>query len=116
MGVVVGQVLSAACCRLPLRHLLRFLPPTPEEVLGPPGLPALPALLCSEDSAARRAKAAAARLRDYGEEEEEAASKPAARPAAAAAAPAGLLPSAAAAFTTVEGPPAFLDPEVRSLP
>ncbi|PRW33695.1 PHD finger 3 [Chlorella sorokiniana] len=63
----------------------------------------------SEDSAARRAKAAAARLRDYGEEEE-AGSKPAAGPAAAAA-PTGLLPSAAAAFTKVEGPPAFLDPE-----
>ncbi|KAI7836123.1 hypothetical protein COHA_010002 [Chlorella ohadii] len=64
----------------------------------------------SDDSAARRAKAAAARLRDYGEEEEEAGSKQAAGPAAPAA-PAGLLPSAAVAFTKVEGPPAFLDPE-----
>ncbi len=68
-------------------------------------------LPCSDDSAARRAKAAAARLRDYGEEEEEAGSKQAAGPAAPAA-PAGLLPSAAVAFTKVEGPPAFLDPEV----
>lgn len=68
----------------------------------------------SEDSATRRAKAAAARLRNYGEEEE-AGSKPAAEPTAGLAAPTGLLPSAAAAFTSIEGPPAFLDPEVRGL-
>lgn len=65
----------------------------------------------SEDSATRRARAAAARVKDYGEGEE-AASAPR-QPAAGSGggAQSGLLPSAAAAFTSVEGPPAFLDPE-----
>ncbi|KAL4856946.1 hypothetical protein ACK3TF_002648 [Chlorella vulgaris] len=53
----------------------------------------------SDDSTARRAKAAEARLKDFGEE------------AAAQQPGAAALPSAVAAFTSVEGPPAFLDPE-----
>ena len=46
-------------------------------------------------------------MRDFGEPEREKQDE-----AASAAAAAGLLPSAAAAFTDVDGPPAFLDPEV----
>ncbi|PSC70050.1 PHD finger 3 [Micractinium conductrix] len=53
----------------------------------------------SADSVTRRARKAAARIVDF----EEAASKPAAG--------GGVLPSASAAFTEVDGPPAFLDPE-----
>lgn len=67
----------------------------------------------SEDSATRRAREAEARLKDFGEEAEGgsggAASGPAAKPTAA---PGGLLPDASAAFGSVDGPPAFLDPEV----
>ena len=65
---------------------------------------------CSEDSATRKARQAAARLTDFGEEEVQQRQQGASGPAAAEQAP--LLPSAAAAFTTVGGPPAFLDPEV----
>lgn len=78
--------------------------PTPDRSRSLPLTP-----LRSKDSATRRAREAAARLKDYGEEEEggEAATS---KPAAAGAA-AGLLPSATAAFGKVDGPPAFLDPE-----
>lgn len=62
---------------------------------------------CSDDTATRRRKEAEARLRDYGEGEAE-GNGTTSGPAA------GLLPSAAAAFTDVDGPPSFLDPEVRS--
>lgn len=67
-----------------------------------------PAACCSEESAARRAKEAEARLKDYGDggAVQQADKAAAALPAA--------LPSAATAFTAVEGPPAFLDPEVRA--
>ena len=63
---------------------------------------------CSQGSAARRACEAEARLKDFGEAERQAAAA-----SAAAVAAVGVLPSAAAAFTSVGGPPAFLDPEVR---
>ena len=73
-----------------------------------PADPPLHSMPRSDDSATKRRKAAEARLRDFGEPEGgEAASGPAAAPAGG-----GLLPSAAAAFTDVNGPPAFLDPEV----
>jgi hypothetical protein len=64
------------------------------------------ATTCSEDSAARRAKEAEARLKDYGGD------GAVQQPDKAAAAPPAALPSAVTAFTSVEGPPAFLDPEV----
>lgn len=66
----------------------------------PPSSPAHSHPLRSADSVTRRARKAAARIVDF----EEAASKPAAG--------GGVLPSASAAFTEVDGPPAFLDPEV----
>lgn len=72
------------------------------QLWSPHSLPALPG--CSEDSATKRRKAAEAKLKDFGEGADGGASAPAAP---------GLLPSAAAAFTDVDGPPAFLDPEVR---
>ncbi|EFN53831.1 hypothetical protein CHLNCDRAFT_136569 [Chlorella variabilis] len=58
----------------------------------------------SEDSAVQQAREAAARLKDYGEDLEAATAQ---QPRAAA----GALPSAAAAFNSVDGPPAYLDPE-----
>lgn len=69
--------------------------------------------MCSEDSAARRGREAAAKVRDFNE----ASSRAAAGQAAETAEPPPALPSADAAFTSVSGPPAFLDPEaIRQLP
>ncbi|KAL4419696.1 hypothetical protein ABPG75_006794 [Micractinium tetrahymenae] len=65
----------------------------------------------SEDSAARRAREAAARVKDYGEGEEAASAQQQPARGGGSGAQGGLLPSAVAAFTSVEGPPAFLDPE-----
>ena len=56
----------------------------------------------------QQAREAAARLKDYGEDLEAATAQ---QPRAAA----GALPSAAAAFNSVDGPPAYLDPEVLLL-
>ena len=110
------EVLTPVC--LPIAHFVPHLPPSFRytSVLLPCRLPAHrwhrwhP---CSEDSATRKAREVAARLKDFGEEEVQQRQQGASGPAAAEQAP--LLPSAAAAFTTVGGPPAFLDPEVTAL-